>query len=310
MSDYKFVHNCFYEPNLGAIFQHKSFLDLHNQSSDFFYFEYLKFDKVIASIYFCKSLNDRWRSPLRGTFSGLHFGADVKLNELLDFMMQVEDFMRGHGAKSLEILAPPLAHQTSLNSRQIYLLYSLGYQFNQCDLNYTMTVSPQPFENYLSVGNKKRLKKCRRSNLFAARLPINNLPQVFEVIEKNRKEKGYKVSMTLIELENMANTFSKETYLFGVQDLSKQALIAGAVCFRIYSNVLYVFYWGDLPGYSTLSPIVLLADSIYEFCQVNDLTVLDVGTSTEDKLPNYGLINFKKGLGFEESLKFRMVKNL
>lgn len=310
MSDYKFAHNCFYKPELGAIFQHKSFLDLHKKTDEFFYFEYLKLDEVIASIYFCKMSNGKWRSPLRGTFSGLYAGVDVRLQELLDFMGHVEDFMRQNGADCLEILVPPLAHQSSLNSRQIYLLHSLNYQFSQCDLNYTLDVSSNPFDAHLSIGNKKRLKKCYKNNLLATQLPNSKLAEVYKVINENRVSKGYQVSMTLAQLEKMIDSFEQETCLFGVEDLTENKFIASAICFRIYPSVLYVFYWGDLPGYSTLSPVVLLAESIYKFCQFNNIATLDVGTSTEDKQPNHGLINFKRALGFEESLKFRMTKNL
>ena len=310
MSEYKFSYNCFYRDGLGAIFQQKSFLDLHKENDEYFYFEYLKVDRVIANIYFCKTINNLWRSPLRGTFSGLYFDENVTLQELSDFMTQVEDVMETYSAASLEILVPPLAHQSSLNSRQIYLLHSLNYIFTHCDLNYSLRVDTRSYIDRLSDGNKKRLRKCHKNNFEALLLPLEKLSEVYKVIEINRSAKDYRLTMTLNNLEEMTKKFGKETYLFGVNDPQTQELIASAVCFRIYPDMLYVFYWGDLPGYSNFSPVVALAESIYDFCQTNAIKVLDIGTATENKTPNYGLITFKKNLGFEESLKFRMVKDL
>lgn len=94
MSEYKFLFNCFCDNKLGAIFQQKSFLDLHKKDGRYFYFEYLKSDRVIANIYFCRGLNESWRSPLKGTFSGLYFDEDIHLQELTDFMLQVEGVMK------------------------------------------------------------------------------------------------------------------------------------------------------------------------------------------------------------------------
>jgi hypothetical protein len=37
---------------------------------------------------------------------------------------------------------------------------------------------------------------------------------------------------------------------------------------------------------------------------------MDVGTSTEEGLPIYGLINFKRELGCMESLKLSFIKNI
>ena len=114
--------------------------------------------------------------------------------------------------------------------------------------------------------------------------------------------------MRLEEIQVMCEKFPGIIKLFGCQDDKK--LIASAICVRISERILYVFYWGDLPGFSTSSPVVTLADAIYTYCQKNNISILDVGTSTLGTNPNYGLIQFKRGLGFNESLKLQMGKLL
>jgi lipid II:glycine glycyltransferase (peptidoglycan interpeptide bridge formation enzyme) len=231
------------------------------------------------------------------------------MSEIINFICLIEDFLRSRSAKTLEILVAPLVYNSALTSAQIYSLYSLGFTFSNCDLNYTLKINSENFIDKLSDGNKKRLKKCNKQGFLTKDLDIEYLPEVYTVIASNRNAKGHRVSMSLEALQEMSKEFPQKTHLFGVVNENK-SLIAAAVCFRIYGDVMYVFYWGDIPGYSDYSPVVVLANHIYNYCKLNNIAVLDVGTSTENKEPNLGLINFKKNLGFSESLKFRMMKNL
>jgi len=71
-----------------------------------------------------------------------------------------------------------------------------------------------------------------------------------------------------------------------------------------------MFLLGGALGYGLFSPVVKLAAEIYSFCQAEGIKIMDIGTSTEGVSPNFGLINFKKSLGFSESLKINMKKSL
>jgi len=55
---------------------------------------------------------------------------------------------------------------------------------------------------------------------------------------------------------------------------------------------------------------VSVADAIYRYAQKIGFKVMDVGTSTIDFEVNFGLLEFKRGLGFAESLKLTMRKKL
>ena len=56
------------------------------------------------------------------------------------------------------------------------------------------------------------------------------------------------------------------------------------------------------------SPVTLLADAIYIDCQHKGIALLDIGTASDEGQANHGLIRFKRGLGCEASLKFRLEK--
>ena len=87
-------------------------------------------------------------------------------------------------------------------------------------------------------------------------------------------------------------------------------MVAAAVCIALSDEVLYVLYWGDSEGMQKYSPISLLAKHIYEHAQSQSFAKLDVGTSTLLGKANYGLVKFKRNLGFRETVKLEFIKNI
>lgn len=289
-----------------SLFHRPEFYHLHADQESVF-FEWLVDEKVVASIHFGPIGDGLWRSPARGTYAGYWTTPAISVDELLAFHAAVETRLKVLGATSLEILPVPEAHSQSRFAIQCYALLSSGFRIGQCDLNYTARMDG-PLSERMSYGNRKRLKKCANEGLIAERLPLQDIDAVYAVIAANREGKGYPLSMTLEQVREMAVAFPEDLLLFGMTSAGE--LIAGAICLRVDQDVLYVFYWGDRPGYSALSPVVTLAAAIADCCRAMGISLLDVGTSTVGAEPNAGLIHFKRGLGFEESLKLRLIKSL
>lgn len=289
-----------------SLFHLPAFHAMHREQRPGGYFELSDERKVRASIHFTALADGRWRSPARGTFGGLWADQEVGLAELQAFLVEVDARLRAAGAQRVEVLPMPQAHDPIGFARSVYLFRALGYGIESCDLNHSLQVDERPLPERMSYGNRKRLNKCLREGLVAQELAASELFQAYDALAANRQSKGYQLSMTLPQVQEMAERFSDRIVLFGVP--TDGMLAAAALCLRLSSNLLYVFYWGDRPGFTTQSPVVALAECIYRFCQTNGIRLLDVGTSTLDRVPNHGLIQFKGGLGFSESLKLRLAK--
>lgn len=308
MSEYVLVENEFIGSERLTLFQQPTFFRLHVQRGAA-YFELSHKGKSQACIHFTEmDAEGTWRSPARGTFAGLGFAPDLKYAQLLSFFQGVESALRSRGARRLEVLPAPQAHDASAFAQQTYLLRSCGFDTTQCDLNHSLEIDARSFLERVSYGNVKRFRKCQRDGLIAKQLPASELPQVYETLAINRASKGHSVSMTLSEIQTMVDTFPEDLCLFGCPH--GDHLAAAAVCLRLSPYVLYVLYWGDRPEYASHSSVVTVADAIYRYGQSQGIKILDVGTSTLDSTPNLGLIEFKRGLGFSESLKVRMRKVL
>jgi hypothetical protein len=152
------------------------------------------------------------------------------------------------------------------------------------------------------------MKRSRESGLFTAPEPIESLPAVYDVLAENRAARGYSLSMSLEQLTEMAHLFPGRMQLFAGRLGGK--MIVAACCLRLTPSILYVFYWGDRSGHGKMSPVVSLAGEIYAWCQRQGVRLLDAGTSTIGFEANDGLIQFKRGMGFSESLKARLTKVL
>lgn len=291
-----------------SLFQLFAFHRLHRADRPGGYWELWDGRSVRASIHFTDVGEGVWRSPARGTFGGLWSDPELGLAELQDFLEGVLGGLVADGARTVEVLLAPEAHDAAAFARSVYLLRTHDFEISACDLNYSLEVDQRPLAERMSYGNRKRLKKCEREGLDAEEMALSALPTVYETLAVNRESKGHSLSMSLEQVEVMAALFPDRFHLFGVP--AGDTLAAAAICLRISERVLYVFYWGDRPGFSTASPVVALAERIYRWCQERGVAVLDVGTSTIDRQPNHGLIQFKRGLGFSESLKLRMVKSL
>lgn len=297
-----------YQGEPDCLFQLPAFHRLHRGDRAGGYWELFDGRQVRASVHFTDASNGLWRSPARGTFAGLWADAELGLSDQASFLREVLDALREEGASEAELLLAPEAHDQPAFARSVYLLRTLGFEIAACDLNYSLWVDERPLAERMAYGNRKRLRKCEREGLVAEALPLSALGKVYDTLAANRESKGYTLSMDFAQVEQMAALFPERVQLFGAD--GGETLAAAALCLRISHDVLYVFYWGDRPGYSTASPVVPLAACIYNWCQREGIAVLDVGTSTIDREPNHGLIQFKRGLGFSESLKLRMTTTL
>lgn len=287
----------------------------HFNSTD--YFVYLQFSKKISFSYslknktiyivFAQTNEFEWTSLPSSTFGGFDINHAVSGDTLIKFIERIEEwFIQNTDARFLKVNLPPNGSGYSCPDYQFYFLYSQNYLINSCNLSYSIKIQELNFDRLLSRGNLKRINKCVKNNFYASEVSLNELSSVYEVIANNRKFKGYPITLSFDSLKDQSTLFSEKFKLFSVE--KNGMMVAAAVTIMLTPGTLYVLYWGDIPEFRSYSPIVLLCRAIYSYCQRNNLQYLDVGTSTIDKEPNFGLMDFKVDLGFKPNLKFSMQK--
>jgi hypothetical protein len=292
-----------------SIFNASAFFRLHARERNGYYFRCLRAEtrELLAVAHFTESSPGIFVSPLRGTFGGYE-GATAELPMLEGFVAGVESHLRQAGARSLVVTLKPFCHDEAGVSNLYNVLARAGYQATTYDLTYALSIMPGDLIDRMERNNQKKVRKCQREGFaFNVCTTPAMCREAYEVIVVNRATKGIPVTMTYDQLVVMQDMFPGKMHFFNVAHESK--VIAGSVCLAISPRVFYIFYWGDLPGYETFSPVVLLAGGIHDYARERGFELMDAGISTAGNIPNHGLIRFKEKLGFVSSLKlgFRKV---
>ena len=293
------------------IFNEPRFFCLHQQSSKDIYAQLVrrKDRKVFATIAFHEK-NGEYLSPSRGTFGGFTINSPIDLALLEQFARVVFSYLTTAGAEKIIIKLAPISHDITSFSIMYNILVRCQFMVSTQELSFDLRVDERAFVERTDYGNAKRIRKCQREGFLSVKLALEQLKDVFVVIAANRARRGFPLSMSFFQLQDMANEFPDKIHCFAVySDLDRSNLAAASVCIEVSTRVLYVFYWGDAAELESYSPIALLAAEIYGYCQRNCIEILDVGTSTVDGMPNYGLVRFKRNLAFSESLKLTMTLN-
>jgi hypothetical protein len=265
--------------------------------------------EVLATIHFAEESRGVFRSPRLGTFGSFDF-KELPCLELVEFFAdEAERALRDRGATHITIISPPFAQVPELSHLVFLALHNHGYRATPHSLNQSVRLDDRPFGNRVDADSRRRLIRAREQGLETRKLTsVSELSRAYELILENTRRKGYKLSMTWDGICEMARTFGERIYGFEVFRETEPA--AASIAMRVNRDVVYIFYWCDVPGFSGVSPIVLLAETIYEHARAEGARWMDIGTSTNDGAPNYGLIHFKRNLGCEASLKLAYSKVL
>jgi hypothetical protein len=300
--------NSFLNSSANNYFNKETYFKHYSKDIKAYYFQLIRKSdsKVYATFSFYENEKKSLYSPLYGTFGGVSAQEDINF-ELLELFISslIKKILSTYN--HIVIKLNPLAYNQRVCSKSINILTRIGFQFSSVDLNYSFDVNSSiQYNEFLSNGNKKKLKQCLRDGLFVKQLELEDYSKAYDVILINRTSKNYTISVTRDQFEGMVNSFGKDILCFGVYSPNSKNLIASSICIRVSEEVLYVFYWGDVPSESTHSPIIILSSYLYDFCLKNNFKVLDIGTSTINGQPISGLVRFKENIGFKESLKFSL----
>ena len=260
--------------------------------------------KVCATLALYEDAEHIFTSPRKGTFGGLGINDTLDVPVIEHFLRGLIDHLKAKGAREIRFKCPPISHDLPLSSIVANVLLRGGATLAAFELNQDMVIDGRPFSERVEYGNRKRIGKCLREGFVATELEIENFESVYSLMRDNRARRGYPITMTGEQLRAMSDAFPKRFRLFAVYAKpDRRQMVAASICIELSPSVLYVFYWGDATGMESHSPIALLASCIYAFGQRRGFQVLDAGASTVAGVPNYGLMRFKRGLGFSESLK-------
>jgi len=204
---------------------------------------------------------------------------------------------------------PPLMYEQTFLSKTTNALLRAGFEPEACDLNYSFDLRRMAGD-YLGLiwrNARKNLKRAQNHGLVLE--PCSSIEEcwgAYEIIRKNREAKGYPLRMTWKQVERTIEILKADFFVVRHEDRG----IAAAQVFHVARDIVQVIYWGELVESNHLRPMNFLPYELFRHYDGRGGSIVDLGPSTEDSIPNYGLCDFKESIGCDTHLKLRLIKNL
>ena len=238
-------------------------------------------------------------SGYQATFGSFNIYAGITNSALEFFLRKIQQELAEAGVEQIEIRHWPAAYLLS----DIVESALLGSGFRSIceDINQHLSISAVSFTSKIRHSERLKLAQCYRQGFSFKQEGPEALISVHDLVVKTLVRKSFPVTMSLEALTEGFQAKPESYLIFSVYD--DHQLIAAAISLVINSSILYNFYHADNQNYRNFSPTVMLLEGIYQYCQNNNYSILDLGISSEKGITNEGLFNFKRNLGCEASSK-------
>ncbi len=298
-----------YEPNFDpALFNQPQHLYLQSSSGwTAFYVLHKKYGHISAAIYIHREEGVA-RSPFKSPFGSFEISPSLPHKVLFAFLEYIESRLKAHGVKEIVIKTPPPIYQPDSSALIHTFLFNQGYQVIDAEVGAVISVTENTYECYPDAWERRKLRQAYEAGLRFKELSPDQLSEAYIFILACRKQRGHTLSMSLSDLKSAVDNFPNRYLIFGV--LEGERLAGASIAIRVRDHILYNFYTAHPKDFDHVSPVVMLVEGLYGYCQRNNIGHLDLGTSAVDKKPNFGLLDFKLRLGAQATSKLTLGKKL
>lgn len=240
-------------------------------------------------------------SPFSAPFGGFHFRHNnIFPSEIDRYITQLIIYGKSQKCNKLEICLPPDIYHHSFNSKMSNSLMRNG--FSQSMPEITNWVDLKDFNLVFSNCNSRSTyNQSLRNNLSFHRVTEEKEKEdTYNLVSQNRKRLGRPIYMTLSELLATCKLWPVD--FFQVRDIEGN-IVAGAIFYRGHANIVQGIFWGDNEYGRSLRAMNFCAYNLWTHYKKLGYKFIDLGISTEDGVPNDGLIRFKEDLDCISSLR-------
>lgn len=290
-----------------SIFNSVDFAELNKTKVDDLFYLIFRDSKARLGIILGEKSNELY-SPFSAPYGGFVYNDTECKARIIDTAIEtLEAWVIQKGFKKIHIALPALHYNTHFLTRLINGFHNNNFTVDQIDVNHHFSI-PEAFEaNYVSLlqrNARKNLNNALQQNFEFLNLAQSNAIRAYNVIAINRAAKQKPLRLSLNQV--MEVTAITEVNFFVVQHQGND--VAAAIVFKINDELAQVVYWGDNPQYAELRSMNFLTYKVFEYYASKGFKTLEIGISTENSVPNYGLCEFKESIGCSISLKYTFSK--
>lgn len=237
-------------------------------------------------------------SPFSAPFGGFEsVRSDLQIHVLDGAVESLKSYVVDNGGDEIRLTLPPHFYDGSMSAKTINSLFRGGFSIDKVDVNHSVELSswkPQSIRRQSGFVDLD-FRKCGVGE---------EEIRAYEIIRANRTHRGYPLRMSLDQVLQTIRLVDADFFLVAMPD---GAEVASAMVYHLAKDIVQVIYWGNLPGYDHFRPMQFLALRLFEYYREHGCRIVDIGPSSENSIPNYGLCDFKERIGCQAHPKFSFV---
>lgn len=282
------------------VFLSKQHLEMHLQNSnDCIYLADLSCGLGI----FLRVSESIAKSPYAAPFGGI-FSKDYRTdwNALNQFISEIGKYLLSTGVENLRIAFPAPIYSKNITTKVINSLINGAYPIRLMpEINSHISLPSHDKLDY-PKNIKEIIRKTSRAGLKIKEVYEEwEKLAAYEIVAENRKSKSRVMSISYSHLRSLDKVFETRYFIIKNQELQS---VASAITFKSTSKIVYAQFWGDTMIGRGLNAMDFLSVSMVDIFKEEGFSILDLGVSTEQGMPNAGLLRFKESHLFESTLKF------
>lgn len=255
--------------------------------------------------------DNSFHSPFSAPFGGFSYiSDDIRLQYIEEAIKLLNNWAIGKKFSSINITLPPAVYDSNFINKQVNCLWRQGFTISEIDLNYSFELKyfNNDYQDHIWYNARKNLRISLNAGLqfrictsdYEKRLSYN-------IIAKNRESRGFPLRMSWQQIDETINLVQSDFFLVYS---NSQAPVASAIVFHINTSSVRVIYWGDLPGFPEMKLMNFLSFKVFDHYKSSGKEIVELGVSTDHSLPNYGLCEFKEGIGCRIDPQFTFIQKL
>jgi len=288
-------------PNPSHVFNSAAFNALNASKCEEVFYLLFKDSKVRLGIIFGVR-NNILTSPFSAPFGGFEAAnSDIKLSQIEAALTTLHQWAQEKKMEAIRMVFPSFFYNANTLNKFYNCLLRSNYKTANVDLNYQFDTAKfgDNYEKEIWYNAQKNLKRSQKANLTFEKLDAENGQQAYDVIAANRRARNFPLRMSWEQIKDTAKVIDIDYFLVKKENIS----IASAVIFHVAPEIVQVVYWGDLPDYSEVKTMNYLSYHVFQHYKNQGVKLVDIGPSTENSIPNYGLCEFKESIGCDISIK-------
>jgi len=249
--------------------------------------------------------------PFSSPFSCIsNISSQNKAVDYADFIKALIIFAKNSNFKKIKITLPPLFYDETHIQWIINSLYTNDFSISGADIAHYVNLERYiSFEdNYidsLAIKARQKISSSLKEGMSCEK--VTDISESYQIIKKNREHRGYPLLLKEEDLIETSKNIKIDCFLV---KSSIGENIASAIVYHIKDGLVQVIYWGNLPGHNDKNSMNFMAYHMLKYYCNQGLSFFDLGQSTENSIPNFGLSDFKQSIGCLPSVKFSFSHDL